>query len=86
MMMHHQMGPTALPQSPQSMVNWDQEFTQVADDVKGKGKARLVEVDQDSATGIEDAFRQLSTEGSDQTKDDFLSDFEKYVSLSKTRV
>lgn len=68
-----------LPQAPQSMVNWDQEFSRVADDVKGKGKARIVEVDS-TTTGLEDAFRELSAaEGQTASSEDHMSDFEKCV-------
>ncbi|KAG8873420.1 Peroxisomal membrane signal receptor PTS1 [Tulasnella sp. 331] len=77
MMMMRPSGPIMLPQAPQSIVNWDQEFSKVADDVKGKGKARIVEVDS-TTTGLEDAFRELSA-AKDQTalNDDHMSDFEK---------
>ncbi|KAG8987366.1 Peroxisomal membrane signal receptor PTS1 [Tulasnella sp. JGI-2019a] len=78
MMMMRPSGPMMLPQAPQSTVNWDQEFSKVAEDVKGKGKARIVEVDS-TTTGLEDAFRELSSTAEDETasKGDYMSDFEK---------
>lgn len=63
---------------PQQHLDWDEQFTRVSDqDAKGKGKARIVEVDGD----LDKAFQQLSTE--DKTKEasqpDYMAEFQKYV-------
>lgn len=77
MMMMRPSGPTLLPQAPQVGVDWDREFSRVGEDVKGKGKARIVELDDTTTTSLEEAFQALSTGDEEAQPQDHMSDFAK---------
>lgn len=59
--------------------NWEAEFSRVSEsDVKGKGKARIVEVSDDA--GFEEAFKNLEVSDKEESRgelDDYMASFEK---------
>jgi hypothetical protein len=54
---------------PATQLDWDQEFSRVADDVKGKGKAKIEEVDVNAEEKAEIVEKSAD--------EDYMSDFEK---------
>lgn len=73
----------AATHSSQPQLDWDSEFSRVADtDVKGKGKAVVSDV-----VDLEARFKELSaTEDGMGKHPDYMSDFEKYVDHFSTPV